>query len=156
MTFGEDGSIAKPSRYAQSLTQEQRDKINDLGKDDARGRRELRQQLRDENRRARLSERSKNESSEAGLRESSNRALSEKKTKRDASDNEDTKGLTKIQSETVVGQTSTKTFTESQKTPTFTNAESRSSTLQSVLLQVCHNGRPALFQFYGGLVDYLD
>lgn len=140
-----------------SLTQEQRSKLAELRSAGRREEaRELRQQLRDESRRVRLSERAKNESVETNLRESNNRIASEKRSETRASDNENTKGLTQIQSETVAGATTRQTFGETQKSPTFTNAESRSSTIESVMLQVCHNGRPALFKIYGSLDRYLD
>ena len=154
MALGENPA-SNSSQYF-SLTPEQRGRLSELRSAGRREEaRELRQQLRDESRRARLSERAKSESIEANLRESNNRIASEKKSEIRASDNENTKNLTKIQSETVAGATTKQTFGEAQKPQTSTDAESKSFTLQSVLLEVCHEGRPALFQFYGGLVRYL-
>ena len=151
MAFGE-GSITKPSQYAPYRSPEERATRLQERQAARELAREQRQQLRDESRRDRLSEKAKNESIEANLREGNNRSFSEKKTEARASDNENTKNLTRIQSETIVGKTTKSTFGETQRTPTFTAAESRSFTLPSVLLQVCRNGNPALYQFYGGYV----
>jgi len=155
MALGENAA-SKQSQYF-SLTQEQRSKLDELRSTGRREEaRELRQQLRDESRRARLSERAKNESIETNLRESNNRIASEKRSEIRSSDNENTKGLTQIQSETITGATTRQTIGETQRSPTFTEAESRSSTLETIMLQVCHNGRPAMFKIYGGLDRYLD
>ena len=77
MALGENPA-SNSSQYF-SLTPEQRGRLSELRSAGRREEaRELRQQLRDESRRARLSERAKSESIEANLRESNNRIASEK------------------------------------------------------------------------------